>query len=387
MNKLQSTKQVAPSFLNWVKTECLPFWGSAGVDWNRGGFHERLDFEGRPVSNVSKRLMVQGRQLYVYCHADLLGWYGFGRCLAERCMEYMIASYFERDGRPGWVFSVSPDGNVASSARDTYAHAFALLGLAWYLRFKPDSQIWEIVNKTIAFMDESLTSGNGGYYDSIPQIGTIRHQNPHMHLFEALLALHESSGELEYLERAKRLFELFKASFFSPERGYLCEYLTDALTPAAGDRGQMCEPGHHYEWIWLLRKFEALSGEDTGYYCRSLYDHADQFGWDKDGFIVDELHSIGHVVKESRRSWPHTEGLKANLLEASLGRNGADARAAQCIRRLMENYLGRPIVGGWIDHLDQRGRPIVDFMPASTLYHIVCAAAETDRMVASRQGW
>lgn len=384
MNKFESTKQIAPSFLNWLRSECLPFWGSVGVDWHRGGFYERLDFAGRPVSDISKRLMVQGRQLYVYCHAGLSGWYGSARPLAERCLEYMIDSYFERDGRPGWVFSVSPDGNVASSVRDTYAHAFALLGLAWYHRLRPDCQILGIVNKTLAFMDESLVSETGGFCDCIPQTGILRHQNPHMHLFEAFLALYESCGELQYLMHAKEIFELFKASFFRPERGYLCEYLTDALTPLDGDRGQVCEPGHHYEWVWLLRKFEALSGEDTGYYCRSLYDHADQFGWDKDGFIVDELDSAGHVVKKSRRSWPHTEGLKANLLEASLGRNGADARATQCISKLMESYLGRPVVGGWIDHLDERGRSLVDYMPASTLYHIVCAAGETDRMVNPR---
>lgn len=386
MNEFDSTERIAGAFLNWVKSDCLPFWGSAGVDWNRGGFHERLDFAGRPVSDIPKRLMVQSRQLYVYCHAGMLGWYGSARSLAERCLEYMIDSYFERDGRPGWVFSVSPKGNVANGARDTYAHAFALLGLAWYHRFKPDCQILEIVNRTLAFMDESLASGNGGFYDCIPQPGTLRRQNPHMHLFEAFLALYESSGELQYLMKAKKLFELFKASFFRRERGYLCEYLTDALTPADGVRGQVCEPGHHYEWIWLLRKLEALSGEDISYYCHSLYNHADQHGWDKEGFIVDELDSSGHVVKGSRRSWPHTEGLKANLLEASLGRNGADARAAQCISKLMESYLGRPVGGGWIDHLDEKGRSLVDFMPASTLYHIVCAAAETDRMVNPRQG-
>src|SRR6185437_2034529 len=282
MNELESTKQIAVPFLHWVKSECLPFWGSAGVDWSQGGFHERLDFEGRPV-DVSKRLMVQGRQLYVYCHASLSGWYPPARFVAERCLEYMIDSYFEGDGNPGWVFSVSPDGNVASSARDTYAHAFALFGLAWYLRLKPDCQILSIVNKTLDFIDESLASTNGGFYDCIPQKGILRHQNPHMHLFEAFLALYESSGGLEYLVQAKKIFELFTASFFRPDQGYLCEHLTDALTPAGGDRGQVCEPGHHYEWIWLLRKFECLSGEDTGYYCRRLYDHADQHGWDKDG--------------------------------------------------------------------------------------------------------
>jgi mannose/cellobiose epimerase-like protein (N-acyl-D-glucosamine 2-epimerase family) len=25
-------------FLDWIRTDALPFWGSAGVDWARGGF-------------------------------------------------------------------------------------------------------------------------------------------------------------------------------------------------------------------------------------------------------------------------------------------------------------------------------------------------------------
>ena len=66
------------------ETTALPFWGSAGVDWDRGGFHERLDLAGRPIIDVPKRLMVQGRQLYVYCHAGLLGWYPPGRARARR---------------------------------------------------------------------------------------------------------------------------------------------------------------------------------------------------------------------------------------------------------------------------------------------------------------
>jgi mannose/cellobiose epimerase-like protein (N-acyl-D-glucosamine 2-epimerase family) len=276
---------------------------------------------------------------------------------------------------------LSPDGNVASSTRDTYAHAFVLLGLASYHRLIPDRQILDIANKTIQFMDESLASERGGFYDCVPRTGNLRRQNPHMHLFEAFIALYESSGDSKYLERAKNIFELFKASFFREDRGYLCEYFTDELMPLSGNRGQIFEPGHHYEWLWLLRKFEALAGENAAYYCRRLYERADRYGWDEKGFIIDEVNSSGLIAKKSRRTWPHTEALKANLLEASSGRNGADARAAQCINTLMQHYLGRPVPGGWIDHLDERGKPLVDFMPASTLYHIVCAAAETDRVV------
>src|SRR3974390_2472719 len=102
MNKFESTKKIAPSFLNWVTSECLPFWGSAGVDWNRGGFYERLNFAGQPVSDVSKRLMVQGRQLYVYCRAGLSGWYGSSRPLAEQCVGKRRTSGLGVLGISGW---------------------------------------------------------------------------------------------------------------------------------------------------------------------------------------------------------------------------------------------------------------------------------------------
>ena len=46
----------------------------------------------------------------------------------------------------------------------------------------------------------------------------------------------------------------------------------------------------------------------------------------------------------------------------------------------MAVFLGRPVAGGWIDHVDANGAPMVDFMPASTLYHVFLAAAEADRL-------
>jgi mannose-6-phosphate isomerase len=46
----------------------------------------------------------------------------------------------------------------------------------------------------------------------------------------------------------------------------------------------------------------------------------------------------------------------------------------------MATFLGRPVSGGWIDHIDAGGKPMTSFMPASTLYHIMLATAEVDRV-------
>ena len=56
-------RQALLPFLDWVRTDALPFWGNTGVDWARGGFHERLDLDGHPIEQVPKRVMVQGLSL------------------------------------------------------------------------------------------------------------------------------------------------------------------------------------------------------------------------------------------------------------------------------------------------------------------------------------
>ena len=60
--------------------------------------------------------------------------------------------------------------------------------------------------------------------------------------------------------------------------------------------------------------------------------------------------------------------------------SGPSSAAARTIDRLLAVFLGRPVAGGWIDHVDATGAPIVNSMPASTLYHIFLAAAEADRV-------
>jgi mannose/cellobiose epimerase-like protein (N-acyl-D-glucosamine 2-epimerase family) len=383
MIKFPQLQQALPPMLAWIKDVALPFWGTVGVDHVRGGFHERLDLAGSPVLDVPKRLMVQGRQLYVYSSASLLGWNPEARRLADRCQEYMVSSFYRRDGNPGWVYSLASDGGIASATRDTYAHAFALLGLAWHYRLTGDSQVLGLVDETLSFLDEVVASQRGGYVDAIPPSDEIRRQNPHMHLFESFIALYQATQNAKYLARGAEIFGIFSSCFFQPRFGSLCEYLTDGLDQFPNSRGQVTEPGHHYEWIWLLRNFQRASGRDVGSYCAALYDHADRHGWDKEGFVVDEVEASGAILRSSRRFWPQAEALKANIVEGENGRKGCDKQAARCVSRLMDTFIGRPISGGWIDHFDSTGRPIVAMIPASTLYHLFCAATEAARVTFS----
>jgi mannose/cellobiose epimerase-like protein (N-acyl-D-glucosamine 2-epimerase family) len=223
----------------------------------------------------------------------------------------------------------------------------------------------------------------GGFVEQLPSSGGARRQNPHMHLFEALLALWECSGEARYLALAGRLFDLFTARFFQPDPGIVGEYFTAGLAPAEGLAGKLVEPGHHYEWIWLLRRFERAGRRPVRRYVDALYAHADRYGFDEAGLIVDELLIDGSHHKRSRRIWPIAEAIKANIVEAQRGRAGSSAKAAALAVLLRERFLAADPAGGWFDKLDADGTCLSRFMPASTFYHLIGAIDELDRLVLS----
>jgi mannose/cellobiose epimerase-like protein (N-acyl-D-glucosamine 2-epimerase family) len=379
MNDVDAARSVA-RLKHWVVEDALPLWGETGFDAPRGSFVERLTFEGSPLLSAPRRAMVQARQIYVFSHAALLGWRPEGKATALGAAHRLIDRYHKVDGSHGWVFSVHPDGAIHDAKRDFYAHSFALFGLAWAYKLSPEPRFLAAALDTLNVLDQHFESPNGGYHTALPGDAGKREQNPHMHLFEAMLAWFEATGREMFLARAAELYGMMAARFFQHKTGILAEYFDGSWNPRDGIDGRICEPGHHFEWSWLLRRYAALSGRGDSPVAHALKAFGDRHGYDSEGFVVDQLLDDGRVHRTSRRSWPHTEAIKAEVAAAETGEAEAPARAAHAIDRLMGAFLGRPVAGGWIDHVDAKGAPIVDSMPASTLYHVFLAAAEADRV-------
>jgi len=338
--------------------------------------------QGVPLPGVPVRLLVQARQVYSYALAARRGWHAEAKQLTERAFASMVRDFHRSDGRTGWVFSIHRDGTVADARRDLYSHAFVLLAAGSYIQTTGDRSALAVADDTLAYLDADLRAPRGGgYLEGSPAASAPRRQNPHMHLFEGLLTLWSSSKDRRYLTRAEALFELFTSRFFLPGPGVLCEYFDDELKPASGVAGRIVEPGHHYEWVWLLRWFQRESGRSVQIYVDGLYAHADKYGYDKAGLIVDEALIDGSHHLPSHRIWPVTEALKANIVEAAAGRERAGARALALANVLLDRFLTLEPAGGWIDRLDEHGQCATDFMPASTLYHVMCAIDELDRSV------
>ena len=62
--------------------------------------------------------------------------------------------------------------------------------------------------------------------------------------------------------------------------------------------------------------------------------------------------------------------MQAAVVREADGDPLAQQFAGMMVGVLLKNFLGRPIAGGWIDHLSEMRQPLVDYIPASSLYHL-----------------
>jgi mannose/cellobiose epimerase-like protein (N-acyl-D-glucosamine 2-epimerase family) len=355
----------------------LPLWSREGWDSSRGGFVERLDIEGRADHAAPRRVRVQARQIYCFAKAAQLGWYPEGREIAMKGLDYLLAKAKNPDGRPGFVHSLDPNGSTMNAARDTYDHAFVLLALSTVYQLSKDAQVRDEIESLIAFIDRDLRSPHGGFVEGIPAT-MPRRQNPQMHVFEAFIATFDATGDAVFQNHAGQLYSLFVANLYDPQRQVLGEYFEEdwsKIEPVS------VEPGHQAEWVWLLRGFERITGCPTARHRSQLLASALRYRDDMTGCLFDEGDADGNIRKFTRRCWPQTEIAKAWIAQAEVGEQGAADEAREALDRLYRHYLRHPVLGGWYDQFDRDGRSLVDFIPASSFYHILCAIAEAERVL------
>lgn len=359
----------------WVCDEALPFWQTNGRDHVHGGVHERLHWNGAPDLATAKRVRVQARQIYCYAHATDLGWFD-GLSFAGNTLDWLIDKAGGPGRMAGFAHLLAPDGSVMNPLRDTYDHAFILLALAWYAKASGDSQARALIGTILDFLDEALLCPDGSYREGLPA-SLPRRQNPHMHLFEAMLTLHETLAFPGALERAGKLRAMLTTKLLRPAP-ILLEFFDDDWQPMAGDTGRILEPGHQAEWCWLLRRYETAAGLPPDALPSALIDSAEATADPATGFLIDEAFSDGTPSRRTRRLWPQTEWVKAWLSEQRIGRDGAQAKAHFALDQIWKFYLGRPVPGGWIDQFDENGAPLGNTIPASILYHVFTTAVEVD---------
>lgn len=378
---LQQLGQLASRLNEWLFESALPLWWEAGADHSRGGFEELLDLDGHPPPQVPRRARVQSRQSYVYATAGTMGWSGPWREAAPHGIDYLIRHYRQSDGQ--FCTLVSHDGEVKDSATLLYDQAFALLAMASVIRVLPERT--DLRNAAHALYERTMQFRRhpaGGFVESASQ---RFHANPHMHFLEAALAWCEIEPGTFWDELADHIASLSLTKFIDQEGGFLREYFDENWNPAPGELGHVVEPGHQYEWAWLLDRWGKVRKNPNGRAAALRLYEAGLKGVDpvRDA-AVHALSDDFKVTVPTARLWAQTERVKASV---TLAEPGDDAKIEQAVKatNTLLRYLDTPKPGLWRDRFEPGGTFAVEPAPASSFYHITCCIECLNRSLREAQ--
>jgi mannose/cellobiose epimerase-like protein (N-acyl-D-glucosamine 2-epimerase family) len=183
------------------------------------------------------------------------------------------------------------------------------------------------------------------------------------------------------LKTADEIVTLFCDRLFDERTGTLPEHFDDLLLPLGGHAEGTVEPGHQFEWAWLLAHYQRITGRDLRAYARALVGFAERYGVDqRTGAVLAAIRSDGVSIDRSERIWPAAERLQAAVAMFELDGQSPMAVVAQSGNRLLENHLAVTPAGAWMDQFSGDGAPKSSRIPASTLYHLMVSFTEVLRI-------
>lgn len=365
---------------DWLFGQALPLWAGTGTDRSTGGFFEKLTPHGRPLDDP-RRARVTARQIFSFATAGQLGWEGDAAGMVDYGLANLVRHHLPPEGIV--VPTVAADGQVLRRDFDLYDHAFVLFALAGASAMRGGDPA--LATRAAALRDTMIADWRHperGFEEMQPRSLPLK-ANPHMHLFEAALAWEEVSDDPAWPALSDSIAGLCLDRFLDPATGALKEYFGGdwQQLPAPQD---VVEPGHQFEWAWLLRRWGMLRNRPEALAAAArLAEIGEGSGVDPtQDLVMNELNADLTVRDGLFRLWPQTERLKAHvsaLIDAPDAMAQAVAadlavRAARGLRR----YFNHPVPGSWWEHLGRDGRPHDPDEPAraSSLYHITCAIGE-----------
>lgn len=371
-------------FVNYTFKDMARLCTTYGWDDSLGQSRERLQANLTPAPPGDRRGMVVGRQLFFFSHAYRLTADPVYQNCAQRLFEDLVNNFWD-ENNGGWYFSLTIDNGVSDTTKDLYGHAFIMFGLAHYLAIFNNAKALPWISRTKDVVLDRFALPGGWFAPATTRdwtpLGRTLEQNPHMHLLEAYLSIYKTTKDDAFLKCATQIMSIYTEMLRTSDRSKVLEHL-DERGQASGEKGKLIQPGHLYEWYWLVNEYADIAGL-TAFKSTSIpiMEWADHQCLDADaGGIFDLVDTSANIISHRKRIWPMTERIKALT---TLVRDAPTERSREAligaITFFLENYCGAD--GSWHEFLNRNLEPDSDYMPFSTPYHVAMAALEVERLL------
>ncbi|RON41430.1 N-acylglucosamine 2-epimerase [Pseudomonas frederiksbergensis] len=335
----------------------VPLWQGPGWNAEMALPYEALDAEHQPLPPQRYRAMACARQLYLF--SSLIGQVPAAEERAAALFR-SLQQHFHDAEHGGWFYSIDPQGAPLDQRKDLYTHAFILFACAHYWDKVREPLVESVLNAALEVVAQRFATDDGLYEACLErdwsslQTGPL--QNPLMHLAEAFLAtlsVREDAGAQGALVE---LCTAMQKHFIDPQ--------TDALMEKPlGAVDNWFEPGHQFEWYFLLESSPLLRGSKLHASLDRAFAFTEQLGVDPQTSAVRAMLDLDGRPKDgTERIWAQAEYLRALTL-----RPDSEAAVLRQLQALQQRFLH---VGGWYECRDAEGEVSRKDMPSTTPYHL-----------------
>jgi mannose-6-phosphate isomerase len=337
----------------------VPLWQGPGWNAEMALPYEALDAQHQPLPPQRYRAMACARQLFLF--SSFIGHPQVADAgIRAAALFRSLQQHFHDAEHGGWFYSIDPQGAPLDRRKDLYTHAFIIFACAHYWAKVREPLVESVLNAALHVVAEQFADGDGLYESVLDEdwssLGAGPLQNPLMHLAEAFLATLEVREDAQTLAALDALAEAMQRRFVDIEHGVMLEKPLDAVD-------NWSEPGHQFEWFYLLESSEHLRGTPLHRSLTTAFAHAEEQGVDQvTDAVVAMLEVDGSVKDGTQRIWAQAEYLRALTL-----RPDSEALLARQLNALQLRFL-HP--AGWNECLDSQGQVSRSDMPSTTPYHL-----------------
>lgn len=344
---------VAATQAHFLQT-VVPLWLGPGWNAELALPYEALDASQTPLPPQRYRAMACARQLYLFArHIDHPG-------ARERAgaLFRSLQQHFHDAEHGGWFYSVDPQGQPLDRSKDLYTHAFIIFACAHYWAAVKEPLAASVLDAALQVVASRFATDDGLYAASLAEDwadnGSGPLQNPLMHLTEAFLATLAVREDSRVQADLLALADAMQRHFIEPVRGLMLE-------KPCGAEDNWFEPGHQFEWFYLLESSPLMHGHPLRASVARCFAFSEQYGV-QEGAVLSMLEPDGRVRDGTRRIWAQAEYLRALTL-----RQDGPKRVAEQLAVFSKAFLH---AGGWYECRDAQGEVSRGDMPSTTPYHL-----------------
>jgi mannobiose 2-epimerase len=322
---------------HWTK-EVLPIWFPRCIDQQHGGFSPHFLEDWSKGTQSQKTIVFQSRMTWVCAQVAMR----YPELKAQHLkytrhgLDFLEGTMWDKQ-EGGFFWGLDESGKLPAddaAEKHLYGIAFGIYAASAACEATKEDRALDLAKRAFVWLDRHAhDQANGGYYEALTRagqpvlspprgrtmdaIGTAygrKSMNSHIHLLEALAALHHAWPDGQVETRLREVFLLVRDRI-AAKPGYLNLFFTPDWRPVS-DQDSF---GHDVETAYLLLEAaaELKQPEDpkTLDVARALVDHALTWGWDeKLGGFYDHGRPSTAASGREKIWWTQAEGLNALLL-------------------------------------------------------------------------